>query len=91
MRVSFCRCNSRLQEEFIQAQNEIKHLLCDKQSLQDKMNLQMVEFQKSLLAKTKEVEEIRQQVSQAQRRDISASLLIWCCSSEQSWTDIYVV
>lgn len=56
---------ARLQEEYIQAQNEIKHLLSDKLSLQDKMNLQMVELQKSLLAKTKEVEEIRQQVSQA--------------------------
>lgn len=53
---------TRLQEEFIQAQNEIKHLLSDKQSLQYKMDLQMVEFQKSLLAKTKEVEEIRQQM-----------------------------
>lgn len=91
MKVYFCCFNSRLQEEFIQAQNEIKHLLCDKQSLQDKMNLQMVEFQKSLLAKTKELEEIRQQVSQAQRQSISAFRLNWCCSSEQSSTDIHVV
>ena len=62
--MSFC-FNSRLQEEFIQAQNEIKHLLCDKQSLQDKMSTQMVELQKSLLAKTKESEELRKQVSQS--------------------------
>uniref|UniRef100_H3C7X6 Centrosomal protein 83 n=1 Tax=Tetraodon nigroviridis TaxID=99883 RepID=H3C7X6_TETNG len=52
---------TRLQEEFIQAQDEIKHLLSDRQSLQDTMSLQMVELQRSLLAKTKEAEELRQQ------------------------------
>lgn len=58
----------RLQDEFIQAQNEIKHLLSDQQTLQHQMNLQAADFQKSLLAKSKRLEELQQQVSQAGRR-----------------------
>lgn len=68
LRLVFCFVFSRLQAAYIQAKNEIKHLQSEKQTLQDQMSWQTAAFEKSLLAKTKEVEEIRQQVSQAQRR-----------------------
>eukprot|EP00066_Takifugu_rubripes_P030515 XP_011619781.1 PREDICTED: centrosomal protein of 83 kDa-like [Takifugu rubripes] len=52
---------TRLQDEFLQAQNEIRHLLSDKQTLQHQMKLQAADFQKSLLAKSKRLEELQQQ------------------------------
>uniref|UniRef100_H3C7L2 Uncharacterized protein n=1 Tax=Tetraodon nigroviridis TaxID=99883 RepID=H3C7L2_TETNG len=56
----------RLQEANIQAKDEIRCLRSEKQALEDQMNRQTVAYEKSLLAKTEEAEEMRRQVSPAQ-------------------------
>lgn len=52
----------RLQDEYTKTQNELKHLLNEKQTNQEKMQLLFEELKGELLEKTKDLEEIKLQV-----------------------------
>lgn len=54
-----------LQDEFTRAQGELKRLLSDGQSQQEKLQLLLAELRGELLDKTRELEELRLQVNQA--------------------------
>ncbi|KAM3836185.1 LOW QUALITY PROTEIN: centrosomal protein of 83 kDa-like [Diretmus argenteus] len=62
--------HTRLQDEFSRAQSELKGLLGDKQSHQEKVQLLLAELRGELLDKTRELEEIRLQVMTPQRLEL---------------------
>uniref|UniRef100_A0A3Q1EJ89 Centrosomal protein of 83 kDa-like n=1 Tax=Acanthochromis polyacanthus TaxID=80966 RepID=A0A3Q1EJ89_9TELE len=59
-----------LQEEFTRAQGELKRLLTDKQTQQEKLQLLLAELRGELLDKTRELEELRLQVMTPQRLEL---------------------
>ncbi|KAM6986010.1 centrosomal protein of 83 kDa, partial [Aplochiton taeniatus] len=62
--------HTRLQEEFTRSQGELKRLLSDKQSHQEKLQLLLAELRGELLDKTRELEELRLQVLTPQRLEL---------------------
>lgn len=52
----------RLQDEFTRGQGELKRLLSDKQTVQEKLQLLLAELRGEMLDKTRELEELRLQV-----------------------------
>ncbi|XP_034145852.1 centrosomal protein of 83 kDa isoform X2 [Esox lucius] len=62
--------HNRLQDEFTRVQGELKRLLCDKQTVQEKLQLLLAELRGELLDKTRELEELRLQVLTPQRLEL---------------------
>uniref|UniRef100_A0A3B4GF52 Centrosomal protein 83 n=1 Tax=Pundamilia nyererei TaxID=303518 RepID=A0A3B4GF52_9CICH len=59
-----------LQDEYTRAQTELKRLLSDKQSEQEKLQLLLAELRGELLDKARELEELRLQVMTPQRLEL---------------------
>uniref|UniRef100_A0A3Q1G513 Centrosomal protein of 83 kDa-like n=1 Tax=Acanthochromis polyacanthus TaxID=80966 RepID=A0A3Q1G513_9TELE len=62
--------NLRRTSEFTRAQGELKRLLTDKQTQQEKLQLLLAELRGELLDKTRELEELRLQVMTPQRLEL---------------------
>ncbi|XP_047430739.1 centrosomal protein of 83 kDa [Mugil cephalus] len=62
--------HTSLQDEFTRAQGELKRLLSDRQSQQEKLQLLLAELRGELLDKTRELEELRLQVMTPQRLEL---------------------
>ncbi|XP_023119151.2 centrosomal protein of 83 kDa [Amphiprion ocellaris] len=62
--------HASLQDEFTRAQGELKRLLTDKQTQQEKLQLLLAELRGELLDKTRELEEVRLQVMTPQRLEL---------------------
>ncbi|XP_074553934.1 centrosomal protein of 83 kDa isoform X2 [Halichoeres trimaculatus] len=62
--------HTSLQDEFTQAQGELKRLLSDKQVQQEQMQLLTAELRGELLDKTRELEELRLKVMSPQRLEL---------------------
>ncbi|XP_075932358.1 centrosomal protein of 83 kDa isoform X2 [Anarhichas minor] len=62
--------HASLQDEFTQAQGELKRLLSDRQAQQEKLQLLLAELRGELLDKTRELEELRLQVMTPQRLEL---------------------
>ncbi|XP_036920581.1 centrosomal protein of 83 kDa isoform X1 [Sturnira hondurensis] len=62
--------HTRLQDEYTKTQNELKHLLNEKQTNQEKMQLLFEELKGELLEKTKDLEEIKLQVLTPQNLEL---------------------
>ncbi|XP_049422255.1 centrosomal protein of 83 kDa isoform X2 [Epinephelus fuscoguttatus] len=62
--------HASLQEEFTRAQGELKRLLSDKQTQQEKLQLLLAELRGELLDKTREAEELKLQVMTPQRLEL---------------------
>lgn len=62
--------HNRLQDEYTKSQNELKHLLNEKQTNQDKFQLLFEELRGELLEKTKDLEEIKLQVLTPQNLEL---------------------
>ncbi|KAJ8006822.1 hypothetical protein DPEC_G00111210 [Dallia pectoralis] len=62
--------HNRLQDEFARGQGELKRLLSDKQTVQEKLQLLLAELRGDLLDKTRELEELRLQVLTPQRLEL---------------------
>uniref|UniRef100_K9IME5 Putative myosin class ii heavy chain n=1 Tax=Desmodus rotundus TaxID=9430 RepID=K9IME5_DESRO len=62
--------HTRLQDEYTKTQNELKHLLNEKQTNQEKMQLLFEELKGELLEKTKDLEEIKLQVLNTQNLEL---------------------
>uniref|UniRef100_A0A7N8YMX5 Centrosomal protein 83 n=1 Tax=Mastacembelus armatus TaxID=205130 RepID=A0A7N8YMX5_9TELE len=62
--------HASLQDEFTQAQSELKRLLSDRQAQQEKLQLLLAELRGELLDKTRELEELRLQVMTPQRLEL---------------------
>ncbi|XP_077957689.1 centrosomal protein of 83 kDa isoform X2 [Gasterosteus aculeatus] len=62
--------HASLQDEFTQAQGELKRLLSDRQTQQEKLQLLLAELRGDLLDKTRELEELRLQVMTPQRLEL---------------------
>uniref|UniRef100_A0A2K6FNV4 Centrosomal protein 83 n=1 Tax=Propithecus coquereli TaxID=379532 RepID=A0A2K6FNV4_PROCO len=65
--------HTRLQDEYIKSQNELKRLLNEKQTHQEKFQLLFEELKEELLEKTKELEEIKAQVLTPQKLEVLRS------------------
>lgn len=52
----------RLQEDYTKSQDELKQLLVEKQTVHDKFQQLLADFQDQLLAKTQELEQMKLQV-----------------------------
>ncbi|XP_041265801.1 centrosomal protein of 83 kDa [Onychostruthus taczanowskii] len=57
----------RLQEDYTKSQNELKRLLVEKQTVHDKFQQLLADFQEQLLSKTQELEQVKQQVLTPQK------------------------
>ncbi|KAF4791567.1 Centrosomal protein of 83 kDa [Turdus rufiventris] len=53
---------SELQEDYTKSQDELKRLLVEKQTVHDKFQRLLADFQEQLLAKTQELEQVKMQV-----------------------------
>lgn len=62
--------HNRLQDEYTKSQNELRHLLNEKQTNQEKFQLLFEELRGELLEKTKDLEEIKQQVLTSQNLEL---------------------
>ncbi|KAM4523097.1 centrosomal protein of 83 kDa isoform 2-T3 [Fundulus diaphanus] len=62
--------HTSLQNEFMRVQGEVKRLLSEKQSEQEKLQLLLAELRGELLDKTRELEELRLQVMTPQRLEL---------------------
>uniref|UniRef100_A0A8C3ARI9 Centrosomal protein 83 n=1 Tax=Cyclopterus lumpus TaxID=8103 RepID=A0A8C3ARI9_CYCLU len=62
--------HTSLQDEFSQAQGDLKRLLSDRQAQQEKLQLLLAELRGELLDKTRELEELRMQVMTPQRLEL---------------------
>ncbi|XP_037837170.1 centrosomal protein of 83 kDa isoform X2 [Kryptolebias marmoratus] len=62
--------HTSLQDEFTRAQGELKRLLGERQSQQEKLQLLLAELRGELLDKTRELEELRLQVMTPQRLEL---------------------
>uniref|UniRef100_A0A673XXL0 Centrosomal protein 83 n=1 Tax=Salmo trutta TaxID=8032 RepID=A0A673XXL0_SALTR len=62
--------HTRLQDEFTRGQGELKRLLSDKQTVQEKLQLLLAELRGEMLDKTRELEELRLQVLTPQRLEL---------------------
>ncbi|KAM9407160.1 centrosomal protein of 83 kDa isoform 1-T1 [Salvelinus alpinus] len=62
--------HTRLQDEFTRGQGELKRLLSDKQTAQEKLQLLLAELRGEMLDKTRELEELRLQVLTPQRLEL---------------------
>ncbi|XP_067860757.1 centrosomal protein of 83 kDa [Heptranchias perlo] len=62
--------HTRLQDEYTKAQHELKRLLMDKQSTQEKFHLLLAELRGELLDKTREQEELKMQVLTPQKLEL---------------------
>uniref|UniRef100_H2ZRX4 Centrosomal protein 83 n=1 Tax=Latimeria chalumnae TaxID=7897 RepID=H2ZRX4_LATCH len=60
----------RLQDEYAKGQNELKRLLVDKQTVNDKFQLLLAELRGELLDKTRELEELKIQVLTPQKLEL---------------------
>lgn len=61
--VSICIWSYRLQDEYTRAQTELKRMLSEKQTSQEKLQLLLTELRGELLDKTRQMEELRLQVA----------------------------
>lgn len=52
----------RLQEDYTKSQDDLKQLLVEKQTVHDKFQQLLADFQDQLLAKTQELEQMKLQV-----------------------------
>uniref|UniRef100_H0VDL9 Centrosomal protein 83 n=2 Tax=Cavia porcellus TaxID=10141 RepID=H0VDL9_CAVPO len=62
--------HTRLQDEYIKSQNELKRLSNEKQTNQEKFQLMFEELREELLAKTKDLEELKGQVLNRQNLEL---------------------
>ncbi|XP_064417934.1 centrosomal protein of 83 kDa [Latimeria chalumnae] len=62
--------HTRLQDEYAKGQNELKRLLVDKQTVNDKFQLLLAELRGELLDKTRELEELKIQVLTPQKLEL---------------------
>ncbi|XP_010187710.1 PREDICTED: centrosomal protein of 83 kDa [Mesitornis unicolor] len=62
--------NLRLQEEYTKSQEELKQLLVEKQTVHDKFQLLLAEYQEELLSKTQELEKLKMQVLTPQKLEL---------------------
>ncbi|XP_074181366.1 centrosomal protein of 83 kDa isoform X2 [Rhinolophus sinicus] len=62
--------HTRLQDEYIKSQNELKRLLNEKQTNQEKLQLLLQELREELVAKTKDLEEMKLQVLTPQKLEL---------------------
>uniref|UniRef100_A0A674ASY9 Centrosomal protein 83 n=2 Tax=Salmo trutta TaxID=8032 RepID=A0A674ASY9_SALTR len=62
--------HTRLQDEFTRGQGDLKRLLSDKQTAQEKLQLLLAELRGEMLDKTRELEELRLQVLTPQRLEL---------------------
>lgn len=62
--------HTRLQDEYIRSQNELKHLLNEKQIHQEKFQLLLEELRGELVEKTKDLEEMKLQVLTPQKLEL---------------------
>ncbi|XP_058424641.1 centrosomal protein of 83 kDa isoform X3 [Diceros bicornis minor] len=62
--------HTRLQDEYIKSQNELKHLLNEKQTHQEKFQLLLEELRGELVEKTKDLEEMKLQVLTPQKLEL---------------------
>ncbi|XP_061422918.1 LOW QUALITY PROTEIN: centrosomal protein of 83 kDa-like [Lethenteron reissneri] len=62
--------HTRLQDESLRTQAELKRVVTDKQSLQERFQLMVTELRGELLDKTREIEELRSQVPTPQRLEL---------------------
>ncbi|XP_040836731.1 centrosomal protein of 83 kDa [Ochotona curzoniae] len=62
--------HTRLQDEYIKSQNELKRLLSEKQTHQEKFQLLLEELRGELVQKTKDVEELKLQVLTPQKLEL---------------------
>ncbi|XP_025978985.2 centrosomal protein of 83 kDa isoform X2 [Dromaius novaehollandiae] len=60
----------RLQEEYTKSQDELKRLLVEKQTVHDKFQFLLAEYQEELLGKTQELEELKMQVLTPQKLEL---------------------
>lgn len=65
--------HTRLQDEYTKSQNELKHLLNEKKTNQEKFQLLFEELRRELLEKTKDLEEIKLQVLTPQNLELLRS------------------
>ncbi|KAM9230639.1 centrosomal protein of 83 kDa isoform 1-T1 [Dugong dugon] len=62
--------HTRLQDEYIKSQNELKRLLNEKQTHQEKFQLLLEELREELVEKTKDLEEMKLQVLTPQKLEL---------------------
>ncbi|XP_045149391.1 centrosomal protein of 83 kDa isoform X3 [Echinops telfairi] len=62
--------HTKLQNEYIKSQNDLKRLLNEKQTHQEKFQLLLAELREELVGKTKELEEIKAQVLTPQKLEL---------------------
>ncbi|MGH0160346.1 UNVERIFIED_CONTAM: hypothetical protein FKN15_052769 [Acipenser sinensis] len=62
--------HTRLQDEYTKAQHDLKRMLAEKQSVQDKFQLLLAELRGEMLDKTRELEELKMQVITPQKLEI---------------------
>ncbi|XP_006898551.1 PREDICTED: centrosomal protein of 83 kDa-like [Elephantulus edwardii] len=62
--------HTRLQDEYIKSQNELKRLLNEKQTHQEKFQLLLEELKEELVGKTKDLEEMKLQVLTPQKLEL---------------------
>ncbi|NXH35665.1 CEP83 protein, partial [Myiagra hebetior] len=60
----------RLQEDYTKSQDELKRLLAEKQTVHDKFQQLITEYQDQLLGKTQELEQVRMQVLTPQKLEL---------------------
>ncbi|XP_009976371.1 PREDICTED: centrosomal protein of 83 kDa [Tauraco erythrolophus] len=60
----------RLQEEYTKSQDELKQLLVEKQTVHDKFQFLLAEYQEELLGKTQELEKLKMQVLTPQKLEL---------------------
>ncbi|XP_049648086.1 centrosomal protein of 83 kDa isoform X3 [Accipiter gentilis] len=60
----------RLQEKYTKSQDELKQLLVEKQTVHDKFQLLLAEYQEELLGKTQELEKLKMQVLTPQKLEL---------------------
>ncbi|NWX24588.1 CEP83 protein, partial [Aegotheles bennettii] len=60
----------RLQEEYTKSQDELKQLLVEKQTVHDKFQQLLAEYQEELLGKTQELEKLKMQVLTPQKLEL---------------------
>ncbi|XP_009865547.1 PREDICTED: centrosomal protein of 83 kDa [Apaloderma vittatum] len=62
--------HQRLQEEYTKSQDELKQLLAEKQTVHEKIQLLLAEYQEELLGKTQELEKLKMQVLTPQKLEL---------------------
>lgn len=62
--------HTRLQDEYVKSQNELMHLLSEKKTNQEKFQLLIEELREELVAKTKDLEEMKLQVLTPQKLEL---------------------